>query len=83
MRSAAFRKPFVRKPIFSSDVQGLGGTVAVGAGRDRVEGTPRYFVTHRSRGGDCCWRSHEMESEEEAMAGARLLAAFVGANLIV
>jgi hypothetical protein len=78
----AMRRPFVRKPIFSQDVQQLGGVVSVAAGRDRVEGEPRYHVVHRSRGGDCCWRSHGIESEDEALAGARLLAVFVGADLV-
>ena len=76
------RRPYVRKPVFSADIQRLGGVVSVAVGRDRVEGAPRFHVTHRSGGGDCCWRSPAIESEDEALAGARLLALFTNANLV-
>lgn len=80
---SAMRKPFIRRPIFSADVQRLGGVVSVAAGRDRVEGTPRYHVVHRSAGRDCIWQSPALESETDAIAGARLLSMFVGADLVI
>ena len=77
-RSKAYRRP----PIYASDIRRLGGTVSVAPSRDRVESVPVYVVTHRSGGGDCFWRSLAIQSEDQAFAGARLLAEFLGAKVI-
>lgn len=69
-------------PIFASDVRAIGGVVTVHAARDIVESTPLFSVSHVSRGGDCCWRSSKIENEDQALAGARLLAEFLGAKVI-
>jgi hypothetical protein len=77
-RSKAYRRP----AIFASDVRQIGGIITIASTRDRVESSPVYVITHRSRGGDCCWRSSNIQSEEQALAGARLLAEFLGAKVI-
>jgi hypothetical protein len=70
-----------RNPVFAADVRRLGGVVSVHIGRDRIESATIYHIAHVSRGGDCCWRSGGIQSEEHADAAARVLAEYVGAEV--
>jgi hypothetical protein len=70
-----------RRPIFPSDVQRLGGRVAVVASRNRVDGTPTFLVQHISGGGDIHWLSPPLADESQAMSAAEVLAKYVGATL--
>ncbi len=69
-----------RRPIFSSDVQRLGGTVTIISGRDRTS-EPFYLIDHISRGGDCVWRSRPIHDEDRAHEAAQVLAQFCGATV--
>jgi hypothetical protein len=70
------------RPIFAADIQRLGGSVTVNAGRDRIESTPFYTVEFVSRGGDIAWRSSKIPDVDRAIASARTLAEFVGGQLL-
>ena len=67
-----------RPPIVASDIRQIGGIVTVQPGRDRVDGSPTYQITHTSRGGDCRWQSSFTPSLEHAEGGAHFLAEFLG-----
>jgi hypothetical protein len=70
-----------RNSVFASDVRRLGGVVSVHVGRDRIESAAVYHIAHVSRGGDCCWRSGSIHSEDHADVAARVLAEYVGAEV--
>jgi hypothetical protein len=71
-----------RRPrIFAAHIRSLGGVVSVHVGRDRIESAAVYHIAHVSRGGDCCWRSSGMHSQDHADAAARVLAEYVGAEV--
>src|SRR5258707_6301099 len=70
------------RPVFGADIQRLGGSVTVNAGRDRIESTPFYTVEFVSRGGDIAWRSSKIPDVDRAIASARTLAEFVGGQLL-
>lgn len=72
------RQPVRVRPIYSSDVQTLGGVVMVTTTTDRTDGSKGFAVAWRSRGGDCHWASPPMGDDTQADAAARVLAAFVG-----
>ena len=73
------RQPVRVRPIYSTDIQTLGGVVSVASTTDRTEGGERFVVAWRSRGGDCSWVSPPMAEAELADTAARVLAAFLGA----
>lgn len=72
------RQPMRTRPIYNSDIQSLAGVVMVTTSADRCDGTQRFVVAWRSRGGDCHWTSPPMGDDTQADAAARVLAAFVG-----
>lgn len=69
------------RAVVASDIRRIGGFVSVRAGRDRFDGEPVFHVGHVSRGGDCCWQSTAIRSEDHAHAAARLLAEYVGGEV--
>src|SRR5260370_37742678 len=68
-----------RRPIYASDLRTLGGIVGVVSVRDH-EGRPFYRINHVSRGKDLIWLSARIADESAAIAGARILAEYVGAQ---
>ncbi|MCK1657123.1 hypothetical protein [Bradyrhizobium sp. 151] len=67
------------RPIFASDVRGLGGVVTVAIGRDRVTSEQFFMVHHVSRGGDVAFQSRPIPDEDRALQAAQILAEFTGA----
>lgn len=69
------------RPIVAADLRSLGGTVNVVPVRD-FEGRQLFRVNHISRGQDLVWLSARIPDEEKAVAGAEILAEYLGAQVV-
>jgi hypothetical protein len=69
-----------RRPIVAADLRSLGGTVGVVPTRDH-EGRQVYRINHVSRGKDLVWLSARVTDEDRAIAGAEILAEYLGAEV--
>jgi hypothetical protein len=70
-----------RRPIYPSDIHGLGGNVFVVPSRDH-DGAPHFRIRHVSAGGDCVWlSSKKFYDEGAAIAAAEAVAEFTGSQV--
>jgi len=67
-----------RRPIYASDLRSLGGVVGVVPVRDQ-QGEQCFRINHVSRGQDIVWLSARIRDEDRAIAGAEVLAEYLGA----
>jgi hypothetical protein len=67
-----------RRPICASDLCSLGGVVGVVSVRDH-DGEQYFRINHISRGQDLVWLSARIRDEDRAIAGAEVLAEYLGA----
>jgi hypothetical protein len=74
---------FRRRPIFSSDVRSLGGTVCIVPCRSHVDPSEQSFrIEFASRGRDLTWSSPPFANEDQASAAARAIASFTGGVIV-
>jgi hypothetical protein len=71
---------FRRRAIFAADVRRLGGVVSVVPVRDH-DGRQQFRINHVSGGKDLVWLSARIAEENLAVAGAEVLAEYLGAEV--